>query len=97
MNFVQAKNNRYKNGEYNPNRSIQIAKEKASSIEPTRKQVQYRDALYKFCLQKGIVGEGFRIYRTKQGISANIRAFKSILRKNGLADEFFAVEATGNG
>ena len=93
MNTVHAKNNRYKNGEYNPDHSLHIAREKAKSIEPTRNQVEYRDALYKFCIQKGIVREGFTLRRTKQGISANIRALISIIGKNGLAGEFFGGEA----
>ena len=92
MNTVHARNCRYKNGEYNPHVSAIMAREKATSIEPTKKQVKFRDDLHKFCLQKGVVGEGFRISRTKQGISANIRAFISVLKKNGLLDEFFAVE-----
>lgn len=88
MNTVHAKNNRYKNGWYNPSYSNQIAKEKAESIEPSLKQVKYRDDLYKFCLQKGIVREGFRLGRTKQTIRSNIAAFQTIIRKNGLVDEF---------
>ena len=93
MNMVQWKNNIYKNGEYNPDHSRQIAKEKAESIVPTSKQVKYSDDLYDFCIQKGIVREGFTIRRTKQGINANIRALLSILRKNGLDEEFFARNA----
>ena len=93
MNIVHLKNNTYKNGEYNPDHSRQMAREKAKSIAPSIKQLQYRDALYDFCLQKGIVREGFRLGRTKQGIHTNIRALISILEKNGLADEFFVGEA----
>lgn len=93
MNTIHAKNNRRKNGEYNPSYSRQIAREKAESIEPTQKQKQYRDALYEFCLQKGLVWDGFKICRTKQGMHSNIQALISILEKNGLADEFFG----GNG
>lgn len=90
MNGVQYKNNIYRNGEYSPNRSRQIAKEKARSIEPGLKQLKYRDDLYKFCIEKEIVSEGFSLYRTKQGIRANIRALISIIKKNGLTEEFFA-------
>ena len=94
MNLIQTKNNIYRNGEYNPDHSRQIAKEKAESIVPTSKQVKYRDDLYDFCIQKGIVREGgISIRRTKQGINANIRALISILKKNGLAEEFFARNA----
>ena len=89
VNTVHVKNNRYKNGWYNPSYSNMIAKEKAKSIEPTQKMVQYRDTLYKYCLQKGLVRDGFKIRRTKQGISSDIRALLTVLRKNGLADEFF--------
>lgn len=88
MNMVQTKNNIYKNGEYNPNHSIAMAKEKASNIVPTSKQVKYRDDLYAFCTQKGIMREGFPLARTKQGIAANIRAFMTTIKKNGLVEEF---------
>ena len=95
MNTVHAKNNRYKNGEYNPDHSLHIAREKARSIEPYIKQLKYRDNLYEFCLQKGLMREDFKLRRTKQGISSAIRALITILEKNGLADEFFA-EVTDN-
>lgn len=88
MNTVQAKNNRYKNGEYAPNHTTAMVKDKATDINPTRKQWEYREALYKFCVQKGLVGYGFRVGRTKQAIKSNINALWSIIRKNGLADEF---------
>lgn len=93
MNMTQWKNNIYRNGEYKPDHSKMIAVEKAREIVPTSKQAKYRDDLYNFCIQKGIVREGFTIRRTKQGINANIRALLSILRKNGLAEEFFAGNA----
>lgn len=94
MNMQQWKNNLYKNGEYKPDHSRMMAVEKARSIVPTSDQVKYRDAFYDFCIQKGIViREGFRIYRTKQGISSNIQALLTILRKNGLTEEFFARNA----
>lgn len=89
MNGVHAKNNRYKNGEYNPSYSNQIVKEKAKSIDPTQKQVQFRDDLLNFCRQKGLMRDGFKIGRTRQGISSNIYALKTILKKNGLDGEFF--------
>ena len=91
MNRIHAKNNMYKSREYNPNHSIRLVKDKAQSIEPSKKQVQYRDELYKFCVQKGIVRDGFRISVTKNGIRANIYALITILRKNGYADEFFGM------
>lgn len=52
-------------------------------------QIEYRDALYKFCIDKGIVGDGFKTGRTNREISANIRAFITILSKHRFADEFF--------
>ena len=87
MNTYHWKNNTYKNGEYHPDHSEAMAKEKR--IEPTIKQVEYRDALYKFCVQNGLVKEGFKMGRTNRGISSSINALKTIIRKNGLADEFF--------
>lgn len=89
MNAVHAKNNRYKNGEYNPSYSFRWAKEQAKSIEPSINLVKYRDDLYKFCVQNGLIREGFKLGRTKQAIKSNIYGLKTILRKNGLADEFF--------
>jgi hypothetical protein len=89
MNITQAKNNRYKNGEYNPNHSIQMVKEKAKNEIPTKNQVKYRDDLLNFCRQKGLVRDGFIVHRTRQGIRSNIYALNSILRKNGLDGEFY--------
>lgn len=88
MNMVHCKNNRYKNGEYNPNHSKALVREKAESIAPSQAQKEYRDALYKFCIEKGII-KSFPLGRTRQAINANIRAFISILRKHGLDDEFY--------
>jgi hypothetical protein len=92
MNTYHYKNNIVKNGEWNPDHSVALVKEKARSIEPTTKQVVYRDDLYNFCVQKGLVKPGFKLYRTKGGISSNIQAFMTILRKNGLVDEFIGRE-----
>lgn len=89
MNTVHAHNNRYKNGEYKPSYSIAIVKDKAMSIEPSQKQVQYRDNLYKFLLEKGIVMDRFKLARTRQGVRSNIYALISLLKKNGLDVEFF--------
>ena len=89
MNAVHAKNNRYKNGEYNPSYSFRWAKEQAKSIEPSIKMLQYRDELYKFCVQNGLIRDSFKLGRTKQTIKSNIYALKTILRKNGLDGEFF--------
>ena len=89
MNGIHAKNNIYKNGEYIPAHRLKTQDEKAKEIEPTHKQVEYRDNLYKFCVKKGIVGDKFRLGQTKRGITANIRALITILEKHGFADEFF--------
>lgn len=88
MNTFQFKNNTYKNGEYDPSYSKRMVKDNAKSIEPSVKQLEYRDALYKFCVQKGLVREGFKLGRTKQNMRANISALIGILRRNGLMDEF---------
>ena len=91
MNTVHAKNNIYKNGEYKPlNHSTLMAKENARSICPSVKQVEYRNALFKFCVQNGLVSKDFPLGRTKERIRSNINAFLGLLRRNGLADEFFS-------
>ena len=89
MNRIHAKNNIYKNGKYIPAHRLKTQDEKAKEIEPTRKQVEYRDDLYKFCVKKGIAGDKFRLGRTKREITANINALITILKKHGFADEFF--------
>lgn len=86
-NFLY-KDNLYKNGEYRPNHSAAMKKEKARNITPTKKQVEYRDALYNFCLKKGILKGGFPLSRTESGMRSNIRAFISIIKKNGLMDVY---------
>ena len=93
MNYTQAKNNIYRSGQYHPDHSRKLQKDKAT--EPTGKQILYRNDLYKFCLEKGMVRDGFRLGRTNREISANINAFKTILHKNGMVDEFR--ERTRNG
>lgn len=89
MNTYQYKDNLYKNGEWKLDRSEAMAKENRRSKVPTAKQQKYRDELYKFCLQKGVLKDGFPLARTKCGMQSNIRAFITILKKNGLEDEFF--------
>ena len=91
MNRIQYKNNIYKNGDYTPNHSIRLVKDKIHSIEPTIKQAQYLDDLYKFCVRKGLVRDSFKISRTKQGMRSSIKALITILQKNGLAEEFFGI------
>ena len=90
MNEVQWKNNLYKNGEYTPTHRKAMLVEKARDVTPTCKQIEYRDALYNFCKEKGLMRPGFKIRRTNRGVSANIKAFITILKKNGFAEEFFA-------
>ena len=90
MNGIHAKNNRYKNGEYNKHFADRYEMSKNERIKaPTMSQVEYRDALYKFCLEKGVIQDGFLLGRTRTQIRSNISAFITILRKNGLADEFY--------
>ena len=87
MNEVHAKNNRYKNGEYNKHYAdrFEMAQSKKA---PTMSQIEYRDALYNFCLQKGVISV-FPLGKTRLKVHSNIRAFITILNKNGLAEEFF--------
>ena len=87
MNTVHAKNNRYKNGEYNPHQSASMAKDKAKSIVPTLSQVKYRDDLYRFCVERKLISSSFKLGRTKQTISSNIRAFITVVKKHGLLEE----------
>lgn len=88
MNQTQAKNNRYKNGEYNKHYADRYEMMQ-SRKEPTMPQMEYRDALYKFCLEKGVIRDGFPLGRTRLQIRSNINAFITILQKNGLEKEFF--------
>ena len=88
MNGIHAKNNCYKNGEYNKHYADRYEMAQ-SRKEPTMPQIEYRDALYKFGLQKGVIREGFPCGRTRMQIRSNIRAFITILKKNGLEKEFF--------
>ena len=88
MNTVQWKNNLYKNGGFAPSHSKAMLVEKARDVTPSRKQVEYRDALYKFCLENGLIRDIFKIRRTKQGVSANIRAFITILKRMDLQKNF---------
>ena len=95
MNGIHAKNNRYKNGEYNKHFADRYEMSKKERIKaPTMSQVEYRDALYKFCLEKGVILDGFLLGRTRTQIRSNISAFITILRKNGLADEFYETNKT---
>lgn len=93
MNTIHSKNNIYKNGEYAPNHSKAMVKEKAKDIIPSRKQVEYRDDLYKFAVEKGLIKPGFKMGRAKTGIRSSIQALLTILIKNGCVEEFFARNA----
>lgn len=86
MNCIQSKNNIYRNGQHHPDHSKKLLKD--TGTEPTGKQILYRNDLYKFCLEKGLIHEGFRLGRTNREIAANINALKVIVQKNGLVDEF---------
>ena len=89
MNEVHAKNNLFRSGAYSPSYSRELAKEKAKDIVPSVAQTEFRDNLYKFCNEKGLIRNGFKMRRTKQGIASNIHALITIIKKNGLYDEFF--------
>ena len=88
MNSVEAKNNRYKAGNYHPSHSAKFAKDRATNIIPTTNAVEYRNALYKFGVANGIITKDFLLARTRKGISSNIRALISIIKKHGLMDEW---------
>ena len=93
MNRIQSKNNIYKNGEYNPSYSFMIAQENARNVVPSQQQVKFRNDLREFCVQKGIVQGNFLASKTRNGIRKDIRALLTILRKNGLDEEFFTRNA----
>ena len=88
MNGIHSRNNRYKNGEYNKHFADRYEMAQRNN-EPTMSQIEYRDALYKFCLEKGVIREGFLCGRTRLQLRSNIKALITILNKNGLADEFY--------
>ena len=88
MNRIQSRNNLCKNGEYNKHYADRYEMAQ-SRKEPTMSQLEYRDALYKFCLEKGIIRDGFPLGRTRLQMRSNINAFITILEKHGLAKEFF--------
>ena len=90
MNDYLYKRNLYKNGVWQPDNSKAWAKDRAKDISPTKAQIQYRDSLYDFIAQKGLVRDGFKLGRTKKAVTANIYAFYTILRKNGLVEEYIA-------
>lgn len=93
MNYIQSKNNIYRSGQYHPDHSRKLLKD--TGTMPTGKQILYRNALYDFCKEKGLMRDGFRLGRTNREISANIKAFRTILQKYGMVDEFR--ERTRNG
>lgn len=96
MNEVQLKNNMYKAG-VSRSRVDAIVKEKGRNVIPTNKQVQFRDALYNFLKEKGIIKPNFRLERSRRGIHSNINALKTILYKHGLDDEFYTKKDADDG
>lgn len=86
MNYIQSKNNIYRSGQYHPDHSRKLLKD--TGTMPTGKQILYRNALYDFCKEKGLMRAGFHLGRTNREISANIKAFRTILQKHGLVGEF---------
>lgn len=87
MNTFVSRGNIYKNGNYHPDHSAKLSKDMAKNKIPSMKQVKYRDDLYKFCLNNGIVKD-FKLGRTRQNVHSNIRAFITIIEKNGLWEKF---------
>ena len=88
LNTEQSIQNAIAHGLYKTDHVMAIVKEQSRSIEPSVSQVAYRDALYKFLLEKGVVREGFPLGRSKSGITSNIRAYWTLIRKHGLVDEW---------
>lgn len=86
MNYTQTKINIYRSGQYHPDHSRKLLKD--IGTEPTGKQILYRNDLYDFCKEKGLMRDGFRLGRTNRDIAANINAFKTIIQKHGMVDEF---------
>ena len=58
MNKTHARNNRYKNREYNKHYADRYEMSQ-SRKEPTMPQIEYRDDLYKFCLEKALFERDF--------------------------------------
>lgn len=88
MNTEQTICNMIAHGLYKADRVKAFATEKAKSKEPSVAQVNYRNELYKFGKEKGVVRDGFKLGRTKQDIGRDIRALWTIIDKNGLSDEW---------
>jgi hypothetical protein len=80
--------NIHKSGSHKPNyRTMKAAKDYLNT--PTQAQVKYRNALYKFLREKGLV-QGLRLYGDKRGVSSNIKSFLSIIERHGLMDEWMS-------
>lgn len=75
-------------GAYKSEQVAAYAKERASNIVPSIAQKEYRDALYMFLREKGIVHDGFKLGKTRRMMHTNIRAFSTIITKHGLWDEW---------
>lgn len=85
MNLIQMANNVYKSGSHKPNyRTTMAVKDHLNT--PTQAQAKYRNALYKFLREKGLV-QGLQLYGDKQGMRSNIKAFLTIIERHGLMEE----------
>lgn len=87
-NTEQTVQNMMAHGLYKADRVAAFAMDKAKSIEPSVAQVKYRDDLYKFIVEKGVARDNFKLGRTKQMISKDIRSFWTIISKHRLEDEW---------
>jgi hypothetical protein len=63
------------------------------NIVLSEEQVEFRE-LYKFCFERGLIRDNFKFHRSRKGFTSNIRAFTTIIKKNGLYDEFLKQRAT---
>lgn len=95
MNTELKKQNMVAHGLYKADRVAAFAKDKATSIEPSVAQIKYRDELYKFVVEKGVAANNFKLGRTKKMIFKDINAFKTIIGKHGLWDEWKRRAADG--
>lgn len=61
----------------------------SKSTEPNKKEVQFYFNLIEFLKEKGFNTTCFERSKTRQTIWSRINGMKTVLRKNGLAEEFF--------
>lgn len=88
QNYYQAKKSGLANG------SSLGAMKRDGAYRPTDKQMQYHRALVAFCKERGIPVGPFERFGNKDDCSSKIRAMITVLKKHGLADEFFGRKET---